>query len=98
MVKEERYHVGVFKGLGRVVVDPARYISGNCFLCHSFPFTACCFPLWYLLSQVHLLVHLVFSGIAAGGAPLGANIREFLLLAPFLCPRGGVQPVVGALR
>ena len=75
------------------------------FLYHSLPFTARNFPLWHLLSQARLSVRLVFSGMAAAGAPLGASIGECLLLAPFLCPRwsaicgwcimGGVQPAVG---
>ena len=39
---------------------------------------------------MHLSVCLVFSGTAAAGAPLRANIGESLLLAPFLCPQGGV--------
>ena len=87
---------GIFKGRDRTVVATTSYLSGICF-CNSLSFSALRFSFWRLShGRRFVMSGLCWDGGAAG-APLGANVGEYLLLAPcsvFIFV--GVQPVVGS--
>ena len=75
---------GVFKGRDRIVVAPTCYLSGmflpfSSYFCPSYP-------------PLAVVCHMCVGSDGAAGAPLGANVSEYLLLAhPLFCVyfRGG---------